>query len=137
MNFCCNNTWSHSSSFCKIIKMKVTAIVFAAGVASAAAFAPSTPVARSSTALNESIFSKIANMDLWAPVKDSNDYGARNRKKVNIDKIIEHSNVFLLYFNVCVKLSQLITSQTSFSIRNIALPRKDRNQLLRSCWTFC
>lgn len=27
--------------------------------------------------------SQIANMDLWAPVKDSNEYGARNKKNVS------------------------------------------------------
>ena len=62
--------------------MKVTAFLFAATLASTSAFAPA-PTQRVGTALNESIFSKIANMDLWAPISNSNDYGARNKKNVS------------------------------------------------------
>lgn len=62
--------------------MKASTIFTAAAcVASASAFAPSASAPQSSTQLNESIFSKISNMDLWAPVKDSNDYGARGKKQ--------------------------------------------------------
>ena len=61
--------------------MKASTIFTAAAcVASASAFAPSASAPQSSTQLNESIFSKISNLDLWAPVKDSNDYGARGKK---------------------------------------------------------
>merc|ERR1711966_398026 len=61
--------------------MKASPIFTAvACVASASAFAPSASAPQSSTQLNESIFSKISNLDLWAPVKDSNDYGARGKK---------------------------------------------------------
>jgi len=73
---------SHSSNLEEIIKMKGSAIVFAACVASASAFAP-TSQPKFDTSLNESLFAKIANMDLWAPVKESNDYGARNKKNVS------------------------------------------------------
>lgn len=62
--------------------MKVIAL-FVALVVSAQAFSPLASNSRSSTALNESLFTKIANMDLWAPVKDSNDYGARKAKKLS------------------------------------------------------
>jgi len=37
-----------------------------------------------STQLNKSIFDAISDMDLWAPDKDSNSYGARNNKKVSL-----------------------------------------------------
>lgn len=67
--------------------MKVSAVVLAACVASASAFAPA-PVERTSTALHESLFAKIANMDLWAPVSDSNDYGARGKKNVSFYTIL-------------------------------------------------
>merc|ERR1712087_946260 len=59
---------------------KVLAL-FTGLLASAAAFAPSAQP-KFSTALNESIFAKIANMDLWAPVSSSNEYGARNKKNL-------------------------------------------------------
>jgi len=40
-----------------------------------------------STQLNKSIFDAISDMDLWAPDKDSNSYGARNNKKLSIGEI--------------------------------------------------
>ena len=73
--------------------MKVTAILIAASVASASAFVPSNGRATSapSTQLNESLFKKISNMDLWAPVADSNDYGARSNKKIVTGKLTDRS----------------------------------------------
>ena len=75
--------------------MKVTAILIAASVASASAFVPSNGRATSapSTQLNESLFKKISNMDLWAPVADSNDYGARANKKIVTGKLTDRSYV--------------------------------------------
>ncbi|KAL3811101.1 hypothetical protein ACHAXA_009871 [Cyclostephanos tholiformis] len=74
--------------------MKVTALFIAASVASASAFVPSTgKVSVPSTQLNESLFKKIADMDLWAPVADSNDYGARGKKKIATGKLTERSYV--------------------------------------------
>ena len=69
--------------------MKYTvALTSAACIASASAFAPSTG-ARSSTQLaakeegeKKTLFKTIFDMDLFAPVKTQNDYGARNSKKV-------------------------------------------------------
>lgn len=66
--------------------MKCTALLIVATVASSvSAFAP-TPVTKktvttTTSQLHESLFKKISNMDLWAPVSDSNDYGARSKKK--------------------------------------------------------
>merc|ERR1711935_550023 len=61
---------------------KASSIISAAAcVASASAFAPTQTTPLSSTQLNESLFKKLSNMDLWAPVSDSNDYGARGKKK--------------------------------------------------------
>jgi len=71
--------------------MKSFAVFFAL-LASAVAFAPTTTT-RYSTSLNESIFSKIANMDLWAPVSDSNEYGARGKKNLQQGKITDKSYV--------------------------------------------
>ena len=62
--------------------MKTTAIVSVALVASAQAFAPSSE-GRVGTQLNESLFDRIANMDLFAPKADQNTYGARNKKNVS------------------------------------------------------
>ncbi|KAL3827660.1 hypothetical protein ACHAXA_000533 [Cyclostephanos tholiformis] len=73
--------------------MKYSALLIAASMATASAFAPSTRSAASSTQLNESLFKKISNLDLWAPVADSNDYGARNKKKIAIGKLTEKSYV--------------------------------------------
>jgi len=64
--------------------MKVTAIVAICSVATVGAFAPTTNTCRSSTELYEkkSLFRRIAEMDLFAPVSDQNDYGARNKKSI-------------------------------------------------------
>eukprot|EP00584_Thalassiosira_punctigera_P002450 CAMPEP_0172541242 /NCGR_PEP_ID=MMETSP1067-20121228/12072_1 /TAXON_ID=265564 ORGANISM="Thalassiosira punctigera, Strain Tpunct2005C2" /NCGR_SAMPLE_ID=MMETSP1067 /ASSEMBLY_ACC=CAM_ASM_000444 /LENGTH=160 /DNA_ID=CAMNT_0013327243 /DNA_START=1012 /DNA_END=1494 /DNA_ORIENTATION=+ len=72
--------------------MKTSAFVIAASVASASAFAPA-PKAASSTALNESLFKKISNMDLWAPVADSNDYGGRSKKNLKTGSLTDRSYV--------------------------------------------
>ncbi|CAJ1928185.1 unnamed protein product [Cylindrotheca closterium] len=50
-----------------------------------ASFAPQ-EAGRPSTEIN-SLFDNIANMDLFSPVKDQNDYGARNKKKLAVGKI--------------------------------------------------
>lgn len=72
--------------------MKVIAL-FVALVVSAQAFSPMATGSRSSTALHESLFTKIANMDLFAPVKDQNDYGARNKKNVGVGALSNKSYV--------------------------------------------
>lgn len=66
--------------------MKTTCAFVIAGLASASAFAPATSGARASTQLAEkkpTIFTTIFGMDLFAPNKEVNDYGARNNKKVS------------------------------------------------------
>merc|ERR1712106_1015471 len=55
-----------------------------------ASFAPQ-QVGRTSTEVN-SLFDRVANMDLFAPVKTQNDYGARNKKKLSIGKISKTSS---------------------------------------------
>jgi len=68
--------------------MKTSTFVIAASIASASAFVPSTQAPKT-FALN-GIFEKIADMDLFAPDKDVNTYGARNRKKAGtMGKITE------------------------------------------------
>jgi hypothetical protein len=75
--------------------MKISALFVAASVASASAFVPSTRSSSSTTTtqLHESLFKKISNLDLWAPVADSNDYGARSKKKIVTGKLTERSYV--------------------------------------------
>jgi hypothetical protein len=76
--------------------MKCTALLVVASVTSALAFVPTTPTAitTTTTQLHESLFKKISNMDLWAPVADSNDYGARSKKKkIATGKLTEKSYV--------------------------------------------
>ena len=72
--------------------MKVSAVLVAASVASASAFVPAAK-APQSTQLNESIFKKISNLDLWEPVKNSNDYGARNNKNIKVGQLTDRSYV--------------------------------------------
>mmetsp|Transcript_30222 Transcript_30222/g.51474 ORF Transcript_30222/g.51474 Transcript_30222/m.51474 type:complete len:165 (+) Transcript_30222:202-696(+) len=72
--------------------MKTSMFVIAASVATASAFAPA-PKAPTSTQLNESIFKKISNMDLWAPVADSNDYGARGKKNLKTGTLTDRSYI--------------------------------------------
>jgi hypothetical protein len=72
--------------------MKTSAFLVAASVASASAFVPAAK-APQSTQLNESIFKKIANLDLFEPVKDQNDYGARNKKPIGPAKLTDRSYV--------------------------------------------
>merc|ERR1712194_289723 len=61
-------------------------------IASTAAFAPA-PKAPSSTSLNESLFKKVSNLDLWADVSTSNDYGARGKKKVKTGTLTSKSYI--------------------------------------------
>jgi hypothetical protein len=79
--------------------MKVTC-VFVAALATASAFAPSVSNGRVATELmaakkdapkKETLFSTIFNMDLFAPNKDVNDYGARNKKPVSINSILKQT----------------------------------------------
>mmetsp|Transcript_59607 Transcript_59607/g.172660 ORF Transcript_59607/g.172660 Transcript_59607/m.172660 type:complete len:154 (+) Transcript_59607:28-489(+) len=69
-----------------------TAALFVTSLAAVSAFAPM-PVGRSSTQINESLFDKIFAMDLFTPVKDQNDYGARNKKNIKTAKIGSNSYV--------------------------------------------
>jgi hypothetical protein len=62
--------------------MKTSAIVALSLVATAQGFAPSSQ-GRVGTQLSESLFDKVFGMDLFTPVKDQNDYGARTKKNVS------------------------------------------------------
>eukprot|EP01082_Thalassiosira_pseudonana_P014018 g12564.t1 g12564 contig6:2164860-2165686(+) len=72
---------------------KVSAALVIASVASTSAFTVQNGNARQSTQLNESIFKKISNLDLWAPVADSNDYGARSKKNIKVGQLTDRSYV--------------------------------------------
>lgn len=63
--------------------MKTSALVAVGLVASAQAFAPAPQGRVAGTQLSESLFDKIFGMDLFTPVKDQNDYGARFKKNVS------------------------------------------------------
>ena len=63
--------------------MKTSIALTVACIASASAFAPANNGARASTQLQESFFKTIFEMDLFAPQKEQNDYGARNAKNVS------------------------------------------------------
>jgi hypothetical protein len=59
-----------------------TSVVIALGlVASAEGFAPARQE-RSNTQLQATLFDRIFGLDLFAPVQDQNDYGARTKKEV-------------------------------------------------------
>uniref|UniRef100_A0A7S2P108 RxLR effector protein n=1 Tax=Leptocylindrus danicus TaxID=163516 RepID=A0A7S2P108_9STRA len=74
--------------------MKTTAALILCSVASVAAFAPA-QVARSETSLDakRSIFQIVSDMDLFAPVSDQNNYGARNKKNLKQGSIGSNSYV--------------------------------------------
>jgi hypothetical protein len=63
--------------------MKTTAVIAAGLVASAQGFTPSPQGRVTGTQLSESLFDKVFGMDLFNPVKDQNDYGARVKKNVS------------------------------------------------------
>ena len=44
-------------------------------------------------ASGKTAFSTISNLDLWAPVKDSNDYGGRSKKNIKTGKLTDKSYV--------------------------------------------
>lgn len=71
--------------------MKTSVLIIAASVASASAFMPAAraPV---STELN-GLFRAISDMDLWNPVKDSNDYGARGKKNIKTGTLTDKSYI--------------------------------------------
>lgn len=72
-------------------------------VTSASAFAPTSSDGRTSTSLSakkqavpekkSSIASRIFDLDLFSPVADQNDYGARNKKKIVTGKISDNSYI--------------------------------------------
>ncbi|EEC48672.1 predicted protein [Phaeodactylum tricornutum CCAP 1055/1] len=61
------------------MKMKVIALLVAT-LSVATAFAPQVVSSRSTTALNEKFWDKVAGMDLFAPNPDINKYGQRGKK---------------------------------------------------------
>jgi len=63
--------------------MKATVAVAAGLLATAHGFAPVSQGRVTGTQLSESLFDKVFGMDLFAPVKDQNDYGARGKKNVS------------------------------------------------------
>jgi hypothetical protein len=63
--------------------MKTVAVITLGLVASAQAFAPSSTQGRANTQLSESLFDSIFGLDLFAPKKDQNNYGARGKKDVS------------------------------------------------------
>ena len=72
--------------------MKTSLALVAASLASASAFVPA-PKAPQTTQLHESLFSKLSNLDLWAPVADSNEYGARAKKNLKTGTLTGKSYV--------------------------------------------
>jgi hypothetical protein len=71
--------------------MKVLAL-FTATLAVASAFAPAQVNSRSSTELN-ALFDDVFGMDLFAPKKDQNNYGARTQKKLTVGQVGSNSYV--------------------------------------------
>ena len=75
--------------------VKLNTVLVAATLASASAFAPATNNARVSTELYEkkTFFQSVFGMDLFAPVADQNDYGARSKKNLSTGKLSSNSYV--------------------------------------------
>lgn len=72
--------------------MKYTAAASLALLASGNAFAPAPAAGRVSVA-RPAIADKIFGLDLWEPVKDSNEYGARKSKNVKVGSLGANSYV--------------------------------------------
>eukprot|EP00536_Pseudo-nitzschia_multiseries_P013823 jgi/Psemu1/327328/estExt_fgenesh1_pg.C_6180007 len=66
--------------------MKFTLVLALVVVAAVNGFAPASQ-GRVGSQLNESLFDAIANMDLFAPKKDQNSYGARANKNLKVGDI--------------------------------------------------
>ena len=62
--------------------MSYTIVLALVLVAAVQGFAPASQ-GRAGSLLQESLFDKVAQMDLFAPKKDQNTYGARNKKDVS------------------------------------------------------
>jgi hypothetical protein len=82
--------------------MNYTALVALLLASSATAFAPATTNGRVETTLSakksaepqkKSLAGRIFDLDLFAPVADQNDYGARSKKKIVTGKITDKSYV--------------------------------------------
>mmetsp|Transcript_17923 Transcript_17923/g.32462 ORF Transcript_17923/g.32462 Transcript_17923/m.32462 type:complete len:164 (-) Transcript_17923:200-691(-) len=76
--------------------MKLSAILVAATVASATAFAPAPIETRPATSLEaekKSLFKRVAEMDLFAPVATQNNYGARKGKNLKVGTIGDKSYI--------------------------------------------
>jgi hypothetical protein len=79
--------------------MKTSALIIAASIASASAFAPSSNGARAPTDLSaekkekKSFFKTVFDMDLFAPNADQNDYGARGKKNLAQGKLGANSYI--------------------------------------------
>merc|ERR1740139_733021 len=64
----------------------VTIVLALVAVAAVQGFAPASQ-GRAGTAIQGTIFDAVAGMDLFAPKKDQNSYGARNKKNLKIGDI--------------------------------------------------
>ena len=63
--------------------MKTSLVLALGAVASVQAFAPSAQQQKVGTQLDATLSERIFGMDLFEPVKDQNNYGARNKKNVS------------------------------------------------------
>ena len=68
--------------------MKYSLVLAPVLVAAVSGFAPASQQARVGTQLQESLFDKVAQMDLFAPKKDQNTYGARSKKDVSTTRLV-------------------------------------------------
>lgn len=84
--------------------MKGIALITVASIASASAFAPQNNNGRVESIISakkpvkkaeekKSLFQRVFEMDLYEPVKTQNDYGARNKKKLDIGTLSSKSYV--------------------------------------------
>lgn len=95
--------------------MKYIAAASVALLASTSAFAPVASVGRVSVA-REAIADKIFGLDLWEPVKDSNEYGARSKKNLKVGSLGSNSYV-----------PSGLTKEQYDSIRKVEAKKKEEN----------
>jgi hypothetical protein len=94
--------------------MKSFAVISLGLVAATHGFAPLSQ-GRAGTELQESLMSKVFGLDLFAPVKDQNDYGARSKKNVSLfvwtmpNRFLPCIRSHTMFSNLQIKIGEIKT----------------------------
>lgn len=91
--------------------MKTSAIVAFTLVVGAQGFAPASQ-GRAGSQLNESLFDKVFKMDLFEPVKDQNNYGARAKKNVGGQETQKNR------FSICCLMKPIFSASFTLTVES-------------------